>query len=164
MTAFRTHALVTKERTASPFDYGLSFQEFWTAHPRDRVLGSKTYALSTQITGFPICNPMHDDKHMLKVVQHAAASALINEEELATFILLLNWTESSTNAFHKTSTDNKEVHYPRKHPTKQSALHAPPLPAEQISTFIENTMGHTYPSGVETRLLEYNPLQTIKPG
>jgi len=109
MTAFRTHALVTKERMASPFDYGLSFQEFWTAHPRDRVLGSKTYALSTQITGFSICNPMYDNKHMLKVVQHAAASALINEEELATFILLPNWTESSTNAFHKTSTDNRDV-------------------------------------------------------
>jgi len=52
---------------------------------------------------------MYDDKHMLKVVQHAAASALINEEELATFILLPNRTESSNNAFHKTSTDNRDV-------------------------------------------------------
>ena len=84
---------------------------------------------------------MYDDAHKLKVVQHAAASTLINEEELATFILLLNWTESSTNAFHKTSTDNKEVHYPRKHPTKQSALHALPLPAEQNATSTVKIIG-----------------------
>ena len=63
---------------------------------------------------------MYDDKHMLKVVQHATASALnnqeatatfllYNQEATATFLLLPNRTEYSTNAFHKTCTDNKDV-------------------------------------------------------
>jgi hypothetical protein len=52
---------------------------------------------------------MYDDKHMLKVVQHATASALNNQEATATFLLLPNRTEYSTNAFHKTCTDNKDV-------------------------------------------------------
>jgi hypothetical protein len=30
----------------------------------------------TQVTGFSICHPMYDNKHMLKVVQDANASAL----------------------------------------------------------------------------------------
>ena len=33
MAAFRSHALVTKERMASPLDFTPEFQEFWTAHP-----------------------------------------------------------------------------------------------------------------------------------
>ena len=41
---------------------------------------------------------MNDDKHMLKVVQHATASALNNQEATATFLLLPNWMENSTNA------------------------------------------------------------------
>jgi hypothetical protein len=46
---------------------------------------------------------------MLKVVQHAAAPALNNQEATATFLLLPNWMENSNNAFHKTCTDNKDV-------------------------------------------------------
>ena len=50
---------------------------------------------------------MYDDRHMLKVVQqHATASALNNQEAIATFLLLLNWTENSTNA---ACIDNKDV-------------------------------------------------------
>jgi len=53
---------------------------------------------------------MYDNKHMLKVVQHATASALNNQEATATFVLLLpNWLENSTNAFHNTCADNKDV-------------------------------------------------------
>jgi hypothetical protein len=52
---------------------------------------------------------MCDDKHMLKVVQHAPASALNNQEAIATFLLLLNWMENSTNAFQKTCTENKDI-------------------------------------------------------
>ena len=33
---------------------------------------------------------MYDDKHMLKVVQHATASALNSQEATATFLLLPN--------------------------------------------------------------------------
>jgi len=44
MTAFCNHALVTKERSASPLDFTPELQEFWTAHPRDRVLNSRTDA------------------------------------------------------------------------------------------------------------------------
>jgi hypothetical protein len=43
---------------------------------------------------------MYDDKLMLKVVQHATASALDNQEATATFLLLPNWMGNSTNAFH----------------------------------------------------------------
>jgi hypothetical protein len=46
---------------------------------------------------------MYDDKHMLKIVQHATASALNNQEATATFLLLLNWMENSTNALKKTA-------------------------------------------------------------
>jgi hypothetical protein len=52
---------------------------------------------------------MCDDKHMLKVVQHATASALNNQEATITFLLLLNWMENSTNAFHKACTDSNDV-------------------------------------------------------
>jgi hypothetical protein len=52
---------------------------------------------------------MYDNKHMLKVMQYATASALNNQEATATFLLLPNWMENSTNAFHKTCTDNKDV-------------------------------------------------------
>ena len=62
----------------------------------------------TQVTGFSICHPMYDEKHMLKVVQHATASTLKNQEATATFLLLPNWMENSTNAFHKTCTDNRD--------------------------------------------------------
>ena len=79
------------------------------AHPRDRVLGSITDAFSTQFTGFFICHPMYDDKHMRKVVQHATTSALNNQEATATFLLLPYWMENSTNAFYITCTDNRDV-------------------------------------------------------
>jgi len=69
MTAFCNHALVTKERMAPPLDFTPELQELWTAHPKDRVFGSRTDAFSTQLTGFSICHPMYDDKHMLKEVQ-----------------------------------------------------------------------------------------------
>jgi hypothetical protein len=72
ITAFRNHAQVTKERKAAPLDFTPELQEFWTAHPRDRSFGSRADAFSTQFTGFSICHPMYDDKHMLKVVQHAS--------------------------------------------------------------------------------------------
>jgi len=73
-------------------------------------LSTSTYtALSTQFTGFSICHPMYDNKHMLKVVQHATASALNNQEATATFLQLSNWMENSTNALHKTCTDDKDV-------------------------------------------------------
>jgi hypothetical protein len=39
---------------------------------------------------------MYDDKHMLKVVQHATVSALNNHEATATFLLLPNWMDNST--------------------------------------------------------------------
>ena len=97
------------KRMASPLDFTPELQEFWTAHPRDRVLNSRTAAFSTQFTGFSICHPMYHNKHMLKVVQHATASAINNQEATATFLLLPNWMENSTNAFHKTCSDNKDV-------------------------------------------------------
>jgi hypothetical protein len=59
----------------------------------ERVIGSRTDAFSTQFTGFSICHPMYDDKHMLKVVNHATASALSNQEAIATFLLLPNWMQ-----------------------------------------------------------------------
>ena len=70
-------------------------REFWTAHPRDRIFGSRIDAFSTQFIGFSICHPMYDDKRMLKIVQRANASALNNDQE-ATATLL-------PNAFHKTT-------------------------------------------------------------
>jgi hypothetical protein len=39
--------------------------------------GSKTDAFFTQFTGFSICHPMYDDRHMLKAVQHATATVLL---------------------------------------------------------------------------------------
>jgi hypothetical protein len=45
------------------------FQEFWTAHLRDRAFGSRSMQLFLFI-GFSICHLAYDDKHMLWVVQH----------------------------------------------------------------------------------------------
>jgi hypothetical protein len=101
MTAFCNHALVTNERMAIPLDFTPEFKEFWTAHPRDRVFSSRTDAISTQFTGFSICHPIYDDKHILKVVQHATAFALNNQVATAIFILLPNWMENSIHAFTK---------------------------------------------------------------
>ena len=56
---------------------------------------------STQFIGFSICYPVYDDKEMLKVAQHATAPALLNQKAAATFLLLPNWMENSTNAFHR---------------------------------------------------------------
>jgi hypothetical protein len=109
VTAFCNHALVTKKGMVSPVEFTPKFQEFWTAHPRDRVFGSRTNVFSTQFTGFCICYLMYDDKHMLKVVQHATASALNNQEATTTFLLLPDWMENSTNTFHKTYPDNKDI-------------------------------------------------------
>ena len=124
VAAFRNHALFTKERTVSPFDFTPEFQEFCTAHPKDRVLSSRTDAFSTQSTGFSISHPMYDAKHMLKEVQHATTSALNNQEATTTFLLLPRWMESNTNAFHKNCIDNYDVctmHYAWKYPKDKSA-------------------------------------------
>jgi len=110
MTAFCNHALAGHKRKN-----GLTSR----LHPRafkcfgqptqERVLGSRTDAFSTHFTGFSICHPMYDDKHMLRVVQHATAFALNNQKATANFQLLPNWMENSTNGFNKTCTDNKDV-------------------------------------------------------
>jgi hypothetical protein len=95
----RYNGLITSRQTPE-------LQELWTAHPRDRIIGSRADALFTQFTGFSICHPMYDDKHTFKVVQHTTASALNNQGATATFLLLPNWMENSTNALHKACTDN----------------------------------------------------------
>ena len=107
ITAFCNHALVTKERMASPLDLTPELQDFWTAHPRERIFGSRTDAFSVQFTGFAIYHLMYDDKHMPWLVQHAIASALNNQETSFTFVLFPNWMENSNNAFRKMCTDNK---------------------------------------------------------
>ena len=87
-----------------------------------------------------ICHSMYDDKLMLKVVQDATASALNNQEAIATFLLLPNRMENSTNAFHKTCTDNKDVCTLLETSHKESALHATPLPAKQNTTPTRSNM------------------------
>jgi hypothetical protein len=91
---------------------------------------------------------MYDDKNMLKVVQHATASALNNQEASATFLLLPNWMKNSTNAFHKTCTDNEEIcilswKYPkdktRYMPLLSKAKHQP----------CQKQLGHAHPSSME---------------
>ena len=110
MTAFCNHALAGHKRKN-----GLTSR----LHPRafkcfgqptqERVLGSRTDAFSTHFTGFSICHPMYDNTHMLKVVHYATASASNNQEASASFLLFPNWMENSTNGFHITVTDNKDV-------------------------------------------------------
>jgi hypothetical protein len=91
MTASYDHA---HKRMASPLDFTPKLKDFWTAHPRDRVFSSRADAFSTQFTGISIRHSMYDDKHMLKIVQYATASALNNQEAIATLL---------PNAFHKTT-------------------------------------------------------------
>jgi hypothetical protein len=82
---------------ASSLDCNPEPQEFRTAYPTESFI-----LFSTQFIGVSICHLMYDDKHMLKVVQHASASALNFQEATATSLLLPNWMANSTNAFHKT--------------------------------------------------------------
>jgi len=63
----------------------------------------------------------YDDKDVLKIVQYATVCALNYQEATATFLLLTNWMEISTNAFHKTCTDNKDVCTPLGNPKGKSA-------------------------------------------
>ena len=121
-------------------------QEFWTAHPRESIWFQNRCMFSTQFSGFSICHPMYDEKHMLKVVQHATASTLKNQEATATFLLLPNWMENSTNAFHKTCTDNKDVCTILRNIPKVS--HATPLPAKQNTTPASSNIGHAHPSSL----------------
>ena len=76
---------------------------------QERVFGYRTDAFSKLFTGFSICHPMYDNTHMLKVVHYATASASNNQEASASFLLFPNWMENSTNGFHITVTDNKDV-------------------------------------------------------
>jgi hypothetical protein len=66
---------------------------------------------------------MYDDKHMLKVVQHATASALNNQEATTNFLLLPNWMENSNNAFHKINLHWQQgcLHYFWKYPRSKCA-------------------------------------------
>ena len=50
--------------------------------------GHQTYDDATWCMTIRRCHLMYDDKHMLKVVQHATASAFYNQEATATFLLL----------------------------------------------------------------------------
>ena len=108
MKSFCNHALVTKERMASPLDFTPELKSSGQPTQEAEFLVPEQ-AFSTQCTGFSICHLMNEDMHTLKVVQHATASALNNQEATATFLLLSNWMENSTNAFHRTCTDNKDV-------------------------------------------------------
>jgi hypothetical protein len=94
---------------------------------------------------------MYDNKHMLKVVQHAITSALNKQEAIDTFLLLPNWMDNNTNAFHKTCTDNKHVctTYDWKYPKDKSALHAAFQPAKQNTTPARSNMGHRHLSNLE---------------
>jgi len=114
------------------------------------LISSRTDTFSTQVTGFSICHPMYDNKFMLKVVQHATASALKIQDATATFLLLPNFLENSTNAFHKTCTDkdvctilrnvlNTKVRYM---PLLYQQSKTPPLPEATC-------MGHTHLSSLE---------------
>jgi hypothetical protein len=47
---------------------------------------------------------MYDNKHMLKVVQHATVCALNNQKATAIFLLLPNWMENSTTFSQKLRT------------------------------------------------------------
>ena len=93
---------------------------------------------------------MYDDKHMLKIVQHATASALNNQEATATFLLLLNWMENSTNALKKTALTTRMFALSHlETPKDKSALHTAPLPAKQNTTPARSSMGHAHPSNLE---------------
>jgi len=164
MTAFRNHALVTNERMAIPLDFTLEFKEFWTAHPRDRVVSSRTDALCTQFTGFSICHSMYDDKHMLKVVQHATAFALNNQVATAIFMLLPNGWKIAPTLSQNLHWQQGCLHYSWKHLKDKSALHATPLPAaKQNTTPARCNMGLRI-LVVWTKLPGSNLLQTNHPG
>jgi len=137
-----------KRKNGLPLDFTPELNEFWTAHPRE-TFGSRTDAFSTQFTGFSICHPMYDNKHMLKVVQHATASALKNQEATATFLLLPNWMKTAPTLFTKPALATRmfalylEISQRQKYATCHSS------PAKQNTTPARSNMGHTHPSRQE---------------
>jgi hypothetical protein len=62
----------------------------------------------------------------------------------ANFLLLPNWTESSTNAFHKTCT----IHGNVPHKKVRYTLHANPLPAKQNTNSARSNSEHVCPSSL----------------
>jgi hypothetical protein len=87
----------------------------------------------------------------IKVVQHATASALNNQEATAAFLLLPTWMENSTNAFHKMRTDNKDVctilgNIPK---TMCATCHSSTSKAKHYPAPARSNMGHTPLSSLE---------------
>jgi hypothetical protein len=95
MTVFCKTMPWSQNKEASPIDFTPEFQKLWTAHPRDRVFGSKTDAFPTQFIEFSICHPMYDDE--LKVVQLATTSALHNQgQPLPSYCSQIGWKTAPT--------------------------------------------------------------------
>ena len=88
VSALQKHALVTKEKVASPLDFDPSYRSYWSMHFRDAVFGANTNALHTKFTGFSYCFPEVSAELLCNLVDHALCSALSTKTPTATFILL----------------------------------------------------------------------------
>jgi len=87
---------------ASPLDHDPNYLHYWSEHPRDRVFGAITNALSSKFSGFSLCHPVYDDQIMHRVLRHAIYSAIVHANATATFMFLPNWGgPMSTNLYSK---------------------------------------------------------------
>jgi hypothetical protein len=93
---------------------------------------------------------MYDDKHMLKVVQHATASALNSQEATATFLLLPNLDGKQHQRFSQNlHLQQGCLYYSWKYHKEKTALHATPIPAKQNTTAARSNMQHAHLSSLE---------------
>ena len=81
--AFQKWTLVTKEKMVSPLDHDPKFPHYWSEHPRDKVSGANTNAVSSRFSGFSICHPIYYEHTMLLATIHTIYSAAVSTEGTA---------------------------------------------------------------------------------
>eukprot|EP00959_Pyramimonas_sp_CCMP1952_P076469 1597928-Pyramimonas_sp.AAC.1 len=55
---------VQQERFASPLNYDLPLNNYWSAYKRDRLFGAHYDAFSTRFTGCAYINPEYDEDEL----------------------------------------------------------------------------------------------------
>ena len=62
---------IQQERFASPLNYDLHVNNYWSAYRRDRLFGAHFDAFSTKFTGCAYMNPEYEESELEKALQWA---------------------------------------------------------------------------------------------
>ena len=99
MQIMQQHLGITKERFASPLNFNMHMEQYWSCHPRDQLFGASHDAFSCKWTGISECNPEYEHSDMYQAVAWAVMSAQATEAPVLTLCILPAWDESSDTAY-----------------------------------------------------------------